>query len=256
MIHIIYFLIALLATTLGAVAGIGGGVIIKPTLDLLNHYDVATISILSSFTVLSMAIVSSIKQLKEGFQFQGRLTVLLVIGATIGGICGKVIFTWFINTINNDLIAKNIQSILLTCIFILILYMINKKIHQLNIKNEWVIIGIGLILGLIAAFFGIGGGPLNVAILSIFFAMDPKIAASHSILIILFSQMSKLVSIGVTTGFSMYHLNILYSMIGGGIMGGLVGSFFKRKLDNTTIKRIFNIILVGLIVLNIYNTLG
>ncbi|MCG8484083.1 MAG: sulfite exporter TauE/SafE family protein [Clostridia bacterium] len=253
--YVIYFFIALLATTLGALAGLGGGVIIKPALDFLNHYDIKTISVLSSFTVLSMAIVSTIKQLRAGVEFQGMTSVRLVVGAIIGGVFGKIIFTWFVNVLGNDLTAKNIQSIMLASLLMLILYMTNhkEKFHELYVSNKWWMISIGFILGLVSAFLGIGGGPLNVGVLSIFFAMDPKIAAAHSVLIILFSQLSKLISIGISTGFSMYDLSALYGMVFGGILGGFVGAFFSKKLENESVKRIFNIMLCFLIILNIYN---
>lgn len=54
----VYFLIALLATTAGAMTGMGGGVIIKPLLDLLGDYDAATIGVLSALTVFVMSLVS------------------------------------------------------------------------------------------------------------------------------------------------------------------------------------------------------
>ncbi|MCH1969832.1 hypothetical protein [Romboutsia hominis] len=62
--NIIYFLVGIIATTIGAISGIGGGVIIKPVLDTLGNYDISTISILSSFTVFSMSIVALLKSIK------------------------------------------------------------------------------------------------------------------------------------------------------------------------------------------------
>ncbi|GAA4063640.1 hypothetical protein [Amphibacillus indicireducens] len=53
-----YFIISLLASIIGAIAGIGGGVFIKPILDFLGDYPLATIGILSSTTVLTMSVVS------------------------------------------------------------------------------------------------------------------------------------------------------------------------------------------------------
>ena len=55
--NIIYFLVGIIATTIGAISGIGGGVIIKPVLDTLGNYDISTISILSSFTRFLCQIV-------------------------------------------------------------------------------------------------------------------------------------------------------------------------------------------------------
>ncbi len=46
----------------GAICGIGGGVIIKPTLDAFGVLSVSTISFLSGCTVLAMTCYSVIKE--------------------------------------------------------------------------------------------------------------------------------------------------------------------------------------------------
>ena len=55
--YLFYSLICLLATTLGAISGIGGGVIIKPVLDATASISVSQISFLSGCSVLAMSIV-------------------------------------------------------------------------------------------------------------------------------------------------------------------------------------------------------
>ena len=81
--NLLYLFIALGATTLGSMAGLGGGVIIKPILDFLGDYNLSTISVLSSFTVFSMAIVSIIKQIRYKFKIEVRKTVLIGIGSKV-----------------------------------------------------------------------------------------------------------------------------------------------------------------------------
>ncbi len=56
--YIIIVLVCFLSSVVGAVCGIGGGVIIKPVLDLLHLETVAAISFLSGCTVLSMSCYS------------------------------------------------------------------------------------------------------------------------------------------------------------------------------------------------------
>ena len=51
---LLYFLIALGATTVGALTGMGGGVIIKPLCDVIGTYDAQTIGVLACITVFSM----------------------------------------------------------------------------------------------------------------------------------------------------------------------------------------------------------
>ena len=44
--ELIYFIVSLLASVIGGICGIGGGVIIKPTLDMLGVADLATVGFL------------------------------------------------------------------------------------------------------------------------------------------------------------------------------------------------------------------
>ena len=66
MLLVVFFLICFFASIIGAICGIGGGVIIKPVLDALGVMDVATISFLSGCTVLSMTTYSVIKSKLRG----------------------------------------------------------------------------------------------------------------------------------------------------------------------------------------------
>lgn len=68
MVIITYACVVLLATTIGATAGLGGGVIIKPLLDLIGWHSLADISFISTCTVLSMALYSVSNQLRHGIK--------------------------------------------------------------------------------------------------------------------------------------------------------------------------------------------
>src|SRR5699024_11950241 len=92
-IFIIYFIIGLFASILGSMAGIGGGVIIKPILDTIGLDDVSTISVLSASTVFAMAAMSLITMLfSKKLQVRFKIASLLAIASIIGGIIGKGIF--------------------------------------------------------------------------------------------------------------------------------------------------------------------
>ena len=123
-------------------------------------------------------------------------------------------------------------------------------------KNPIILFFIGLILGTIASFLGIGGGPINVMILVLLLNMDMKKAATTSVLIILLSQFTKLLLIGLGEGFSGYDLSMLYVMIPGGIAGGFIGAHFNHRLDHDSVHKIFNIAVTALVILNIYNVIN
>ena len=84
------FLISFLASTAGAICGIGGGVIIKPTLGLFQMASVSTISFLSGCTVLSMSLYSVGRELlAHDSTVNFKTGTPLALGAAIGGVFGK-----------------------------------------------------------------------------------------------------------------------------------------------------------------------
>ena len=90
MVILLVFLICFFASVVGAICGIGGGVIIKPALDAFGIMEVATISFLSGCTVLSMTTYSVIKSRRSGSSaFDKKTGLPLAIGAAVGGVVGK-----------------------------------------------------------------------------------------------------------------------------------------------------------------------
>lgn len=253
-IEFIYFLIGLLASTFGALAGIGGGVIIKPLLDFVGHYDVITIGVLSAATVFSMATVSLIKAPHESVKIE-KISVYLALGSMIGGILGKLIFNYIINVMNNlDTVSIIQASTFASLIVFILLYFRNKELMRTyQINNIFAIFIVGLFLGLIAAFLGIGGGPFNVAILALGFSMNAKESAINSIFIIFFSQLAALLFTASTVGFSSLDLSMLPFMICGGLLGGFLGSALLQKLGDQTIANFFYFGLSIILFLNLYN---
>lgn len=53
MVEIIYFLIIIIASGLGSISGMGGGIIIKPLMDSFGYHSVSDIAFYSSFSVFN-----------------------------------------------------------------------------------------------------------------------------------------------------------------------------------------------------------
>lgn len=246
----IYFITAICATTLGSLAGLGGGVIIKPILDALGDYNLSTVEVLSSITVFSMAFIATIKQFKSGFKINLSIATL-AIGSILGGGIGKKAFDIFLTLFDNESYGKGIQAIILTILLVLVL--LKNSLPKYKIINISVVFLVGLLLGGIASFLGIGGGPINVAILVTLFAFSTKNAAISSIFIILLSQFSKLFLIYIDSGFSNYNLQMLPVMVIGGTLGGFIGAKLNHYLSNEYIEKIFNISIVCIILINMFN---
>lgn len=237
----LYLVVSVFASTVGAISGIGGGIIIKPLLDALGGVSVSTISFLSGTTVLSMTIVSLVKSLKLGVKIERRSSTILAVGSIAGGIAGKYLFDIVKQISHNDTAIGVIQSafLILMTVGVLIYVLLEKRIHTLRIQAGSFIFMIGLLLGCISAFLGIGGGPLNLAVLSYFFSMDSKTAAANSIYIIFFSQTASLLFTAVSGTIPAFSAIVLIAMILGGILGGFWGSIARVRMSSQNVSRLF-----------------
>lgn len=245
----IYLLVATLATLIGAVSGFGGGVIIKPVLDALGGYNSYVISILSSSTVLSMAAVASLINLSSKSKFDKKV-FYLVFGAVIGGILGRLLFS----VVSQSFLSSKTEIVQAAIIIVLLTFVLFKnKLPKFKIQSLFLSLLAGAVLGSLSSFLGVGGGPFNVALLILLFSMDIKTASSASVLIIVFSQLTNLVTTAAATGFGGHDYSMLIYMIPGGIIGGFIGSKIKKRIPPKAIEKLYFVITLGLIALNIFN---
>lgn len=255
-IVIIYFLVGFISSLFGAIAGLGGGVIIKPVLDFMGDYDVATIGILSAATVFTMACVTLLKSMSSGVKVSGKVSFILAIGSIVGGIIGKLLFNYLLKAVRDGSLITGVQAIILSILLIIIYILVTQK-HKMktyHLRRFDVIFTVGLILGVVAAFLGIGGGPLNVAILAIGFSMNAKESAINSIFIIFFSQLSSLLMTTLTTGFSGFDLSMLPMLMIGAVVGGLLGGILLHKFASRQVEKVFATGLIVILLINVYNS--
>lgn len=74
--------VCLVASTIGAIVGAGGGVIIKPVLDAFGVLPVSTVSFLSSVTVLCMSVSSLIRTRNNGVKLSYAVSTPLQLAAS------------------------------------------------------------------------------------------------------------------------------------------------------------------------------
>lgn len=250
--YLIYFLVAFLATTIGGSVGLGGGLIIKPLLELLNDYDHETINVLSTFCILAMSLNSTINLQKKGEQPFAPKVFPLIIGSFVGGVIGSYTLSFLFKNIDTNYVA-NVQTIFLIGLLIIIV-ITNLLNYSLKLKENKILLFIfGIIMALVSSFLGIGGGLLNVAILIIIFNYTNKNAAIFSTVTILFTQISSIITtIYVNNGLLKFNLQILIVMIPASILGGLIGSKIIRTFSERSLKKLLLSTLSLLILMNVY----
>jgi uncharacterized membrane protein YfcA len=74
-----------------------------------------------------------------------------------------------------------------------------------------------------------------------------------SIITILFAQMSNLSQVAVITGFAIFDLSMLPPMVIGAIIGGLIGSWLNKSLEEKTVEICFNGVQILVLLFCIYN---
>ena len=252
---ILFFVVAFLSSIVGAICGIGGGVVIKPVLDMLQMGAPATINFLSGCTVLSMSLYSVSKALRSGdSKVEMSTGTPLALGAALGGVVGKEMFSAVKAFFDGSPMVGGVQAVALGIITLgTLLYTLNKsRIKTRTTSNKLVCLVIGLLLGIMSSFLGIGGGPINLVVLGYFFSMDTKTAAANSLYIILFSQLASLIAT-LISGVPEFRILALILMVAGGIGGGIVGRKLNKKMDNRAVDKLFIGLMVLIVGICVYN---
>ncbi|KAF1299223.1 hypothetical protein BAU15_00840 [Enterococcus sp. JM4C] len=253
MIGIIYFVVIVLANTIGAVSGMGGGVLIKPIFDFIGADSVMAVSFYSAVAVFTMSAVSTARQLISGRKFNWKIISWVSLGAVLGGILGNVIFEAILRWFSNEDIIQLIQIgvTVITLIFAFLYTKYDWKNFRFT-SVTWYL-ACGLSLGFLASLLGIGGGPINVALLMFLFSLPIKEATGYSICTIFFSQLSKLITIALSTGFARYNLEMLLYVIPAAVIGGLIGARLSNIFPPQKVTTIFQIVIIIVLFINLYN---
>ncbi len=254
---VLFFIVAFLSSIVGAICGIGGGVVIKPVLDMLQMGSAATINFLSGCTVLSMSLYSVSKALRAGDSKVDMATgTPLALGAAIGGVAGKELFSLVKGMFANGEMVGGVQAVALGIITLgTLLYTIRKaNITTRHMQGKVLCAIIGLALGIMSSFLGIGGGPINLVVLGFCFSMDTKTAAANSLYIILFSQTASLLATLLTGSVPQFSILALALMVAGGIGGGIVGRSLNKKMDNKAVDKLFIGLMVLIVAICVYNS--
>lgn len=202
-----------------------------------------------------MAVCSLLRGRKSDVKLELRTSTTLAIGAVIGGLIGKWLFEQVRNGFGNERLLGVIQSIALTVITIgVFVYVCNKnKLPSKQVKNLFAVAVIGVFLGIISSFLGIGGGTSNVAVLFFFFSMDAKQAAKNSLYIIVFSQAASILASVMTASVPAFCWQHLVSMMCGGILSAFAGSMISKRIDNRGVEKLLRILLLIIIAIDCYN---
>jgi uncharacterized membrane protein YfcA len=243
-------LVGLAAGVFAGLFGIGGGIIIVPALVLLAGFPLvkatgtSLAAILLPVGILGVIAYARAKvvDLRASAYIAGGLLTSVVVGA------------WLANALPVDLMRKFFA---LFCLYVGVNF-----IDPVRRFREWrglgvptapenetpphppaaALIGIGLLAGIMAGMFGIGGGNIIVPLLTLALHYPPKRAIATSLGAILFP-------FGIP-GVIYYHqagnldLGAAAWIAGGLFIGTVFGALITIRLPNRTVKLLYGIFLV------------
>ena len=147
--------------------------------------------------------------------------------------------------------ANGLLAVLILCVY---LYMKHKaNIRGLQLSGVPVSLAAGCFLGICSSFLGIGGGPINVALIIYLYSVSTKMATVCSLMTILFAQISKLVTVALSTGFLVYDLSVAPVMVVGAIAGGFLGASLSKRFSEAGVERAFNCVQLLVLAIALFN---
>ena len=237
----------------------GGGVIIKPVLDALNVADPASVNFMSGCTVIGMSAWSVGKSyIHKDSQIDLKVSTPLAIGAAAGGIAGKSLYGLVAGLFTDPNTAGGVQAILLLIATAgTLIYTIRKEsVVSYHCTNALVCLIIGLVLGMLGSFLGIGGGPFNMAVLFFFFSMSTKVAAQNSLYIILISQIAGLIKTFASNSIPEVMPVLLMVMVICGILGSEIGGRINKRLSEKKTTILFELAMLLVMGVCLYNIIA
>ncbi len=251
-------LVGLAAGFLGALVGLGGGIIIVPLLLFMSGGLLGILSPqmavgTSLFTLVFTGLSSALAYLKQG-NVDYRSAFLFLIGIAPGSLVGS----WANQFLNVD--AFNILFGILM-VFLSFLLMIRgnlkpKKRKQSGVERTYIdregrehsygySVGFALIVsfvvGFLSSLFGIGGGSLMVPVMLLIFHFPPHLAVGTSMLLICLSAI-----IGSVTHIAAGHVVWIYALalIPGGWLGAKLGAYVNSRMKSTSLVMALRIMLI------------
>lgn len=254
-------LIGLLASALGSLIGLGGGVIVVPALLSLGAFTGAFGEITpqvavgtSLFTMIFTGLSSTLAYLKHK-TVDYKSGLIFLIGSGPGGILGA----WLNKEL--DLNSFNIYFGFFM-IFVSIVLMIKSRLKPLPYQpgkginrtftdpsGETYQYGFSPILGILISFavgflsgiFGVGGGSLMVPAMIVFFFFPPHVAVATSMFMIF---PSSLLSSITHIGLGNVDWFIALALVPGAWIGAKIGVLLNSKLKSSTLVILLRLILI------------
>lgn len=262
---VLIFLCGFLFSAFGTVVGFGGGIFMIPVLIIFFHVpiDIAVGStILALFPGALISTYFNFRKKRIDYIAGIYLEIPTIVGTVLGSLLTsiipmftlKIIFSFFICFVGVYTFRKG-QKEKLQMTKDNIFFKLNKIGPRIIKRTEsgayrisMLLAGIfGMLAGMMAGLFGIGGGFLKTPIMVNVFGIPPTIAAATALFMIVFTSLT-----GSISHYLLGHINFTYSIpiVAGFMTGAFIGNQFSIKISEKFLAMLIGsgLILAGIFV--------
>lgn len=259
-IILILFGIGIAAGILSGLFGVGGGIIIVPSLLMVyafNHFDspyIVHIAIATSlFTIIFTSLSSSQKHFLLGnVEWKAALYIGVSSAITV------FLFSKIAILLPGEILKKTFSIVL---IIVAIKMLFDKKGKQDDpennkseaVLNKWICLGIGALSGAIAAFSGLGGGVFVIPLMHYLMKVPFKKAVGTSSAAILITAVAGVLSyfinspagsVSIPYSFGMVDTLSALPVIAASIPFARVGVYINKKINNYVLTKLFAVFII------------
>lgn len=246
-------IVGIVAGVMSGLFGIGGGIIMVPSLIAFFGMDMLNANATSlAAMLLPVGVLGVVTYYKAGY-----INIKESLWISIGLLAGSFFGAELAISVDEKVLSKLYAAFLLYVAigYLNIPSLLRKKTNS-NIENPiseertqhsfWIYIVVGIFAGVIAGLFGKGGGLVIVPILIKFFRYDVKAASATSLAALQLPVGLPSVIVYAQGGY----LNWIYAglMALGIVFGVFFGTKLAIKLPSTTFKKVYAVFLLGVAV--------
>ncbi|MGE7763909.1 sulfite exporter TauE/SafE family protein [Peribacillus sp. NPDC096540] len=262
MVWLVLVCIGLLAGSIGSLVGLGGGIIIVPSLlflgtstDIIDELSPQVAVGVSTVIMIFTGLSSTLSYMKHKV-VDYKAGLIFFLGSAPGGIIGA-----HVNK-NLDTEAFSLYFGIFMVLMALVL-LVKDRLKPMvfkpgtgkvvkTYKNEngqvssygyypLVAILIAFVVGFSSGLFGIGGGSLMVPVMILMFFFPPHMAVATSMFMVFLSSITNSI-----THISLGNVNWPYAfaLIPGAWFGAKLGAFINTRLKSTSLENILKIVLI------------
>jgi uncharacterized membrane protein YfcA len=260
-------LMSVLAGLLGALTGLGGGVVIVPALALLFHIDIRYAIGASLVSVIATSSGAAVSYVKEGFS-NVRIGMFLEVATTVGALCGAYLTA----RISTHAIGIIFGITLLYSAWSSFRHKKNERLHAQNLLAEKLKLsgdyptehgreayiaqnvpagfGIMFVAGILSGLLGIGSGAVKVLAMDHAMKVPFKVSTTTSNFMI---GVTAAASAGVYLSRGYIAPGLAAPVMLGVLAGSLLGARLLVRIRVPILRVVFAVVIVALGVEMIYS---